>query len=92
MVLQLCKTNVDTKPDFESIWNTWPKINPITRMNTSIYNILTCLKIMFRYDIGEQLSDWDKALLLMALKFHPQRKEKIGNGAVGIKVSSSVFV
>ncbi|XP_057524098.1 DNA-directed RNA polymerase IV subunit 1 [Amaranthus tricolor] len=43
-------------------------------------------EILYKYDIGEQLSDWDKALLLMALKFHPQRKEKIGNGAVGIKV------
>uniref|UniRef100_A0A803LQS4 Uncharacterized protein n=1 Tax=Chenopodium quinoa TaxID=63459 RepID=A0A803LQS4_CHEQI len=35
------------------------------------------------YEIDDKLSDVDKAMLLMALKFHPHREEKIGSGAVG---------
>lgn len=43
-------------------------------------------KILYKYAIDEKLSDLDKTMLLMALKFHPHRDEKIGNGAVDIKV------
>lgn len=43
-------------------------------------------RILYKYAIDEKLSDLDKAMLLMALKFHPHREEKIGSGAVDIKV------
>ncbi|XP_021754155.1 DNA-directed RNA polymerase IV subunit 1-like [Chenopodium quinoa] len=43
-------------------------------------------RILYKYEIDDKLSDIDKAMLLMALKFHPHREEKIGSGAVDIKV------
>lgn len=42
--------------------------------------------ILFKYPIDQRLSDLDKTMLLMALKFHPRKKEKLGDGAVDIKV------
>ncbi|KAL2902304.1 DNA-directed RNA polymerase IV subunit 1 [Bienertia sinuspersici] len=52
-------------------------VNDIWRLGRIWKNIL------FKYAIDEKLSDLDKTMLLMALKFHPHREEKIGNGAVG---------
>ncbi|KAK9668219.1 hypothetical protein RND81_13G042300 [Saponaria officinalis] len=45
-----------------------------------------CRTLLFKYPIDERLSDIDKTVVLMALKFHPHKEKKIGNGAVDIKV------
>lgn len=39
-----------------------------------------------RYDIDCQLSEVDKAVVMTALYFHPRRSEKIGIGALEVKV------
>lgn len=71
-----------------------PKVPGISKValqkHISVRDIMNlsqaCKNILYKYAIDERLSDWDKTLLLMALKFHPRKKEKIGEGAVDIKV------
>ncbi|KAK4786760.1 hypothetical protein SAY86_010593 [Trapa natans] len=46
----------------------------------------TLRSILYKYPIDHRVGDHDRALLMMALTFHPNRDEKIGSGAKEIKV------
>lgn len=43
-------------------------------------------KILYKYPIDHHLGEQEKSIVMMALKFHPRGKEKIGTGARNIKV------
>ncbi|KAI3414692.1 DNA-directed RNA polymerase [Psidium guajava] len=43
-------------------------------------------KILYKYPINHHLGEQEKSIVMMALKFHPRGKEKIGTGARDIKV------
>lgn len=46
----------------------------------------TLKRLLFEYDIDSPLSEVDKAVAMKALLFHPRRSEKLGKGAIEIKV------
>ncbi|KAA8522336.1 hypothetical protein F0562_013303 [Nyssa sinensis] len=55
--------------------------------NAKVKKMSRALKCMLhRYPINHRLSDVDKSIVMMALYFHPRRKEKIGTGLQEIKI------
>ncbi|MCD7452091.1 DNA-directed RNA polymerase [Datura stramonium] len=54
--------------------------NDIKKLSQALKQMLS------KYAIDRKLSDADKSIVLMALHFHPRRSEKIGKGALEIKI------
>ncbi|CAH9055149.1 unnamed protein product [Cuscuta europaea] len=55
-------------------------LNDIQRLSRALRNIL------YTNDVNDILKDSDKSVVMRALYFHPRRNEKIGTGALDIKV------
>ncbi|KAL3499420.1 hypothetical protein ACH5RR_038513 [Cinchona calisaya] len=66
--------------DIETLLRDFISLKDIQRLSHSLKQLLN------KYDIDCQLSEVDKAVVMTALYFHPRRSEKIGIGALEIKV------
>ncbi|KAK4338358.1 hypothetical protein RND71_042845 [Anisodus tanguticus] len=54
--------------------------NDIKKLSQALKQMLS------KYAIDRELSEADKSIVMMALHFHPRRSEKIGKGALEIKI------
>lgn len=64
----------------KKILRSFISLKDIQRLRQALKNIL------HKYPINHSLNEVDKSIATMALYFHPRGKEKIGNGALEIKV------
>ncbi|KAI7993950.1 DNA-directed RNA polymerase IV subunit 1 [Camellia lanceoleosa] len=64
----------------KKILRSFISLKDIQRLRQALKNIL------HKYPINHSLNEVDKSIATMALYFHPRGKEKIGNGALEIKI------
>jgi hypothetical protein len=48
-------------------------------------------QLLYKYDLGDRLSDNDAEVLMAALNRHPEAKDKIGSGVANFSVRTADF-
>ncbi|XP_070038864.1 DNA-directed RNA polymerase IV subunit 1 isoform X1 [Nicotiana tomentosiformis] len=82
---RLCKLDDLNTKRCKSQWSianlrSFLSFNDIKKLSQALKQMLS------KYAIDRELSEADKSIVMMALHFHPRRSEKIGKGAMEIKI------